>query len=177
VEASEICIGTTWPDERLHVAFPTGQVLIGGPERSSKAFGGIGFATSLDCVNYSLLGEGTSTFVNAPDGSTLYFRINNLTKMRMGPTGFLRLDNLGLIAEEVHEVEPLLTTNNSDGQIEGVKYDRLNVVVINAINEQQAQIEAQEAVIERQNRQISLLMELACQKPGSTTVCAELASL
>jgi len=51
--------------------------------------------------------------------------------------------DIGLVAEEVAAVEPLLTLHNRKGEIEGVKYDRLNVVLINAIKEQQAQIESQ----------------------------------
>jgi len=49
--------------------------------------------------------------------------------------------DLGLIAEEVAEVEPLLVTHNKTGAIEGVKYDQLAVVLINAVKEQQKQIE------------------------------------
>jgi len=51
------------------------------------------------------------------------------------------LPDLGLIAEEVAAVEPLLSTRNDKGEIEGVRYDRLNVVLINAIKQQQHQIE------------------------------------
>jgi hypothetical protein len=43
---------------------------------------------------------------------------------------------------EVAEVEPLLVTHNDKGEVEGVKYDRISVVLINAIREQQAQITA-----------------------------------
>jgi hypothetical protein len=50
--------------------------------------------------------------------------------------------DLGLIAEEVATVEPLLVTHNQTGVIEGVKYDQLAVVLINAVKEQQAQIAA-----------------------------------
>jgi len=53
-----------------------------------------------------------------------------------------KMHDLGLVAEEVAEIEPLLVTHNDKGEIEGVKYDRLGVVLINAIKEQQAQIEA-----------------------------------
>ena len=49
--------------------------------------------------------------------------------------------DLGLIAEEVAKVEPLLTFKNDKGEIEGVKYPQLNVVLINAVKEQQVQIE------------------------------------
>ncbi len=47
--------------------------------------------------------------------------------------------DLGLIAEEVGKVEPLLVTHNKDGVIEGVKYDQLTVVLINAVKELQAE--------------------------------------
>jgi len=50
--------------------------------------------------------------------------------------------DFGLVAEEVHEVNPLLTFRNDKGEIEGVKYDRLNVVLVNALNQQQRQIES-----------------------------------
>ncbi len=50
--------------------------------------------------------------------------------------------DLGLGAEEVARIEPLLVTHNDDGEVEGVKYDHLNVILINAIKQQQNQIEA-----------------------------------
>lgn len=49
--------------------------------------------------------------------------------------------DLGLIAEEVAKIEPLLVTRNDEGEIEGVKYDRINLVLINSVKEQQVQIE------------------------------------
>jgi len=59
--------------------------------------------------------------------------------------------DFGLGAEGVAKVEPLLDTHNDKGEIEGVKYDRLNVVLINAVKEQQQQIE-------RQQKQIATLL-------------------
>ena len=49
--------------------------------------------------------------------------------------------DIGLGAEEVEKVEPLLTFRNANGEIEGVKYNQLSAVFINAFKEQQAQIE------------------------------------
>ena len=49
--------------------------------------------------------------------------------------------DLGLGAEDVAAVEPLLVTHNKSGEIQGVKYDQLNVVLINAIKQQQDQIQ------------------------------------
>jgi len=48
--------------------------------------------------------------------------------------------DLGFVAEEVNQVSPLLTTLNKDGQIEGVKYDRISAVLVKAVQEQQQQI-------------------------------------
>jgi len=53
--------------------------------------------------------------------------------------------DLGLGAEDVAAVEPLLVTHNEKGEVEGVKYDRLSAVFINAFKEQQAQIEQQQS--------------------------------
>jgi Chaperone of endosialidase len=52
------------------------------------------------------------------------------------------LADIGLSAEDVAKVAPSLTLVNSKGEPEGVKYERLNIVLINAIKQQQSQIEA-----------------------------------
>jgi len=72
--------------------------------------------------------------------------------------------DLGLGAEDVEKVEPLLVTYNEKGQVEGVKYDRVAVVLLNAVNEQQAQIEKQQTEneslkdqIEAQKKQLATL--------------------
>ncbi len=50
------------------------------------------------------------------------------------------LPEIGLVAEEVAAVEPLLTFTNHKDEIEGIKYETLSVVLINALKEQQAEI-------------------------------------
>jgi len=50
--------------------------------------------------------------------------------------------DVGFGAEEVAAVEPLFTFKNNKGEIEGVKYNQLSAVFVNAFKEQQAQIEA-----------------------------------
>jgi hypothetical protein len=62
--------------------------------------------------------------------------------------------DLGLVAEQVAKIEPLLVTHNSKGDVEGVKYDRVGVVLVNAVNEQQEQIEKQQKSITDQQRQL-----------------------
>ena len=48
--------------------------------------------------------------------------------------------DIGFGAEQVAEVEPLLTFKNDRGEIEGVNYGQISTVLVNAVKEQQAQI-------------------------------------
>jgi hypothetical protein len=77
---------------------------------------------------------------------------------RLRPVSFVWTDggilDIGLVAEDVAAVEPLLTTTNEKGEIEGVKYDRVGVVLVNAVNEQQAQIETLHQQIDGQSEKI-----------------------
>jgi hypothetical protein len=81
--------------------------------------------------------------------------------------------DLGLIAEEVEAVEPLLATYNDKGEIQGVKYKQLTIVLINAVTQQQKQIESQRREIDGQQEQIRGLKSLVCaEKPGAE-ICKE----
>ena len=60
--------------------------------------------------------------------------------------------------------EPLLTFRNDNGKIEGVKYNQLSAVFVNAIRDQQAQIE-------RQQVQIDAVKGLVCQSHPDADVC------
>ena len=73
--------------------------------------------------------------------------------------------DLGLGAEDVASVEPLLTFANSKGEIEGVKYNQLGAVFINAFKEQQEQIKERERQAAIQQQQIEQYRkQLAQQK-------------
>ena len=81
------------------------------------------------------------------------------------------MHDLGLGAEDVAAIEPLLVTYNKAGQIEGVKYDRIGVVLLNAVKEQQAQIEAQAKQINEQKLLIDGLKTLVCASNPTAAVC------
>jgi hypothetical protein len=87
---------------------------------------------------------------------------------RLRPVSFNWRDggmrDVGLVAEEVDAVEPLLTTTNAEGSVEGVKYDRIGVVLINAVKEQQAQIEVL-------RQQVELLTHLLCKTDPESEAC------
>ena len=59
--------------------------------------------------------------------------------------------DIGLAAEEVAQIAPAFATTNN-GEVVGVKYNRLNVLLINAIKEQQAEIEQLRARLRRVER-------------------------
>jgi hypothetical protein len=94
---------------------------------------------------------------------------------RLRPVSFLwkgsGREDLGLVAEEVAEVEPLLVTRNERGEVEGVKYDRVGVVLINAVREQQEQLTEQQRQLERQQKQIDALKQLVCRDHPDADAC------
>jgi hypothetical protein len=90
------------------------------------------------------------------------------------------MSDVGLGAEEVAAIEPLLVTYNKEGEVEGVKYDRLTVVLLNAVKEQQVQNDKQNAQIEEQQRQIQqqqvlieALRSLVCRSNRRAKTCSE----
>ena len=65
----------------------------------------------------------------------------------------------GLIAEEVAKVYPDLVSYSADGQIETVKYQVLDSMLLNEVQRQQAQIREQQAANREQQNQIRDLQE------------------
>jgi hypothetical protein len=81
--------------------------------------------------------------------------------------------DLGFVAEDIAKIEPLLVTYNEKGEVEGVKYDRISAVLVNAVKEQQAQIEEQKKKVEAQQKQIDELKAVVCSIKPDATVCKE----
>ncbi|MFN0279685.1 MAG: tail fiber domain-containing protein [Pyrinomonadaceae bacterium] len=81
------------------------------------------------------------------------------------------MHDLGLGAEDVAAIEPLLVTYNANGEVEGVKYDRLSLAFVNAFKEQQVQIEALEQQIKEQKAEIDAFKELVCSQNPTARIC------
>lgn len=81
--------------------------------------------------------------------------------------------DIGFAAEDVAQIEPLLATYNERGEVEGVKYDRISAALVNAVKEQQTQIELQNRQIERQQAQIDALKKLVCEQNPNAGLCKE----
>lgn len=102
---------------------------------------------------------------------------------RLKPVAFkwkVGASEIGLNAEDVAEIAPQIVTRNDKGEIEDVKESSLSVVLINAVKEQQQQIETQQTqieeqrkTIERQQKQIDALRRLVCLTNPSAEACKE----
>lgn len=129
-------IGTTAPQDKLHVV-------------GFARFESLGAAGSTQlCRNASFqLSTCSSSLRYKTDVSPFSSGFQLVNQLQ--PIVFTWKDSgirdLGLGAEDVAAVESLLVTRNDKGEIEGVKYDRVAVVLLNAVKEQQTQIERQQA--------------------------------
>ena len=88
--------------------------------------------------------------------------------------------DIGLGAEDVAKVAPFFAFKNKEGVVEGVRYERLNMVLINAVKEQQEQIEDQNSKIEDQSSKIKdqksridALTRLVCASNKDADICKE----
>jgi site-specific recombinase XerD len=110
---NRVGIGTATPSAKLHVAEGVGgaQILIGDTGINS-ALGGIGFASTLDTSNYSLSGNGQSTYINAATSGTIDFNINNTNVVQIDAQGDLRL---GASAPSTHKLNFAADTLASGG--------------------------------------------------------------
>jgi hypothetical protein len=94
---------------------------------------------------------------------------------RLRPVTFVWKNNdqldLGFVAEEVAEIDPLLATFDTNGTIEGVKYRQLTTVLVNAVKEQQTQIDDQTKELAEQRKLIAELKALVCAQNAQATVC------
>jgi len=82
--------------------------------------------------------------------------------------------DLGLIAEEVAEVEPRLAVVNSKGKTEGVKYMNLTAVLVRAVQEQQAEIKEKDNRIAKLEKALEMIEgRLATLEKPAQTIAAK----
>ena len=121
-------IGTSSPAQKLDV---NGQVRVG-------TFAGA--SGTHVCQNSNVLSSCSSSVRYKENIRTAPFGLSEIERLR--PVTFKwkgRAEkDFGLVAEEVARVNPLFVTYK-DGRIEGVKYDQLTAVLINAVKELRAQ--------------------------------------
>lgn len=110
--------------------------------------GGAGFSAVSSCSSSIRYKEDVSDFTSGLDLAGRLRPVSFRWK-KSGRAG------LGLIAEDVERVEPRLVTRNAAGEVEGVNYDRLGVVLLNAVQEQQAQIKEQQQQLRAKDARIA----------------------
>lgn len=150
-------IGNSFPSQKLNVNGTVGLLLSGG-------------GSTQVCQNPSTFSLSVcSSSIRYKDNISDFGRGLDLI-LRLRPVSFIWKENgasdFGLIAEEVAKTEPLLTTTNEKGEIEGVKYDRVGVVAINAIKEQQAEIESL-------RKEVAALKALLCAQNRNAEICSK----
>jgi len=169
MNGGNVGIGTLSPTAKLEVA---GEVRVGVLHANPNSF--ISSPLSL-CI------EQSTQIVARCDFSSLRYKTNIATLhsgldvvRRLRPITFdWKKDgshDFGLGAEEVEKVDPNLVVH-IDGKVDGVRYDRLGVVLINAVKEQQSQIVSQQKLIERQQREIDILKAFVCLKRARAAFC------
>lgn len=108
---------------------------------------------------------------------------------RLRPVSFnWKTDNspdFGFIAEEVSEAEPRLAVYEQNGEVKGVKYEKVSIFLVKAAQEQQGQIEQQQSQLDEQKRiieqqqeklekqqaEIDALKQLVCASNKTAKVC------
>ncbi len=143
----------------------TDRLIVNGYIKANIALGG---TTQTLCVNSSqqIATCLSSSIRYKKNVNDFKLGLNLIRRLRPVSFNWKADDNpdLGLIAEEVEKVEPLLVTHNNKGEIEGVKYDRVAVVLLNAVKEQQAQIKEQTELIQRQQNELHTQGQLIKQQ-------------
>jgi hypothetical protein len=152
---TNVGIGVSAPLDRLHV---NGIIRV-------ATLGGAGF-TSL-CRNSSNQISICASSLRYKTAITPFRDGLNLVN-RLTPISYTWKDagarDIGLGAEDVAAVEPLLVVHNDKGEVEGVKYDRITIVLLNAVKEQQE-------LINKQQQQIDALRKLVCQSNPQAEAC------
>lgn len=149
---------------------------------NTVAFGGLRLGTMQAGASFALCGGGGSGTSIGFCSSSIRYKENvaNFTRgwdliSKLRPVTFdWKADgrhDVGFIAEEMNEVEPLLTVFAPNGKIEGVKYAQITTALVNAVKEQQKQIDEQKAQIEEQKSQIYALKDLICAQNPTAGVC------
>jgi hypothetical protein len=147
----EVGIGTTDPQALLHVA---------GLARVDTL--GAAGATTL-CRNASnQIAICSSSLRYKQDIATFSSGLTLVNRLR--PISYTWKDggmaDVGFGAEDVAAIDPRLAVFNPDGTVEGVKYDRLTTVLVNAVKE----LESRNATLERRLAELEAAVRASGQK-------------
>jgi hypothetical protein len=120
-------------------------------------------ATEVHLMNQNVRTTDSVTFAGITETSALKYKENIFsiedtldTVLKLRPVKYNikgeEKVEIGLIAEEVHELIPELIKYNSENEIDSISYTRLAAVLIGAIKEQQIQINKLKEQIEKNKK-------------------------
>ena len=155
---------------------------IGGTDKLAVSVGGILSVTNLasGTSTHACWNTGTGEFAFCSSSARYKTDISDFRSgldlvKQLRPVSFTWKGDgkrdVGFIAEEVEAIEPLFTFRNKKGEIEGVNYGQLSTVFVNAINQQQTEIESQRVTIERLSSELSEIKGLLCKLLPNAVQC------
>jgi hypothetical protein len=143
-----------------------GTLQLGGSVEASGSLSGVfpsGTVTTSLCrgvgpaqLVYPIVTCNTSSLRFKKDVTDYLPGLNAVTKLRPIRFSWKQDDapDFGLGAEDVARIAPELTFNDGDGSAMGIRYDRLGVMLINAVKDLQKLIEGQQRTIDKQGQEI-----------------------
>lgn len=120
--------------------------------RETSVSGGFADTVTVD-LNTGLLGHLTSSrrhkedIKSMDDASETLYRLKPVTYRYKKEIDRNQALDYGLIAEEVAEIDPNLALRNGKGEIESVRYNAINVMLLNEFLKEHKKVEAQQATI------------------------------
>src|SRR5580765_3478072 len=158
-EANTVRVGTQGNQRRVFIAGISGTAVTGSPV-VVNASGQLGVAASSERFKDEIKPmDKASEAILALQPVTFYY------KEEIDPT---RTSQFGLVAEDVEKVNPALVIRDEQGKPLGVRYDKVNAMLLNEFLKEHRRVEKQSREILEQRAMITEL------KKGMDTVVAQL---
>jgi hypothetical protein len=132
-------------------------------------------------LNTGLLGHLTSSRRHKEDikamdnASENLYRLKPVTYRYKKEIDRTQALDYGLIAEDVAEIDPNLTARNREGQIESVRYNAINAMMLNEFLKEHQKVEEQARKVQEQEATIAKLKSaVARQQQGMEVLTAQL---
>jgi uncharacterized coiled-coil protein SlyX len=135
--------------------------------------GGSADSVTIDLINGGLLGHASSSKRYKEDikpmdkESEVLFGLKPVSYRYKKDIDKTQSLDYGLVAEDVAKVDPNLAIRDGKGQIENVRYNAIDAMLLNEFLKEHSKVEAQESKIQRQETTISELKSIVAQQRKS----------
>ena len=132
--------------------------------------GGSADSVTIDLINGGLLGHASSSRRYKEDikpmdkESEVLFGLKPVSYRYKKDIDKTQSLDYGLIAEDVAKVDPNLAIRDGKGQIENVRYNAIDAMLLNEFLKEHRKVEAQESKIQKQETTISELKSIVAQQ-------------